>query len=123
MQKVKAKKIGSIILNVLLYIFLAICICSVFMTVFAKRSNGAAELFGYQMRIVTSDSMAECELTDVSGYEIKDIPVRSMIFIKMMNMSRRWHVMTIEKSQKCRSIIKMIYTGFSRRRNLIFCRL
>ena len=84
MQKAKAKKISSIVLNVLLYVFLAICILSVFITVFSKRSNGAAEIFGYQMRIVTSNSMAECELTDVSGYEIKDIPIRSMIFIKMM---------------------------------------
>lgn len=85
MDKARVKKIGNIILNVLLYIFLAICIFSVFLTVFSKKdSDGAAEIFGYQMRVVTSDSMAESEHTDVSGFEIKDIPVRSMVFVKVM---------------------------------------
>ena len=81
----KIKKISSVVLNVLLYVFLAICILTVFMTVLSKRdSDGAAEIFGYQMRVVTSDSMAECEYTDVSDYRIKDIPVRSMVFVKVM---------------------------------------
>ena len=79
------KKIGKIALDVLVYIFLAICIFSVFITVFSKRDNdGAAEIFGYQMRVVTSSSMEKCELTDVSKFEIKDIPVRSMIFVKVV---------------------------------------
>lgn len=85
MEKTRMKKISNIVLNVLLYIFLAICIFSVFITVLSKRtSDGAAEIFGYQMRIVTSDSMSECENTDVSSYKIKDIPVRSMVFVKVM---------------------------------------
>ena len=85
MGKAKVKKISKIVLNVLLYIFLAICILSVFLTVFSKReSDGAVEIFGYQMRVVTSESMAECELTDVSEYKIKDIPLRSMVFVKVM---------------------------------------
>ena len=85
MDKTKLKKIGSITLNVFLYIFLAICIFSVILTVFSKKdSDGAAEIFGYQMRVVTSDSMAECEHTDVSNFKIKDIPIRSMVFVKVM---------------------------------------
>ncbi|MBQ8311202.1 MAG: hypothetical protein IJX80_09360 [Clostridia bacterium] len=85
MDKARVKRIGNIVLNVLLYIFLAICIFSVFLTIFSKKdSDGAAEIFGYQMRVVTSDSMAACEHTDVSGFEIKDIPVRSMVFVKVM---------------------------------------
>ena len=85
MNKAKTRKIGKIIIDVLLSIFLVICIFAVFVTVTAKRdSDGAAEIFGYQMRIVTSDSMAECEYTDVSEFDIKDIPVRSMIFIDVM---------------------------------------
>ena len=36
------------------------------------------------MRVVTSDSMAECELTNVSDYEIKDIPLGSMVFIQLV---------------------------------------
>lgn len=85
MNKARIKKIGNIVLNVLLYVFLAICILSVFMTVLSKRdSDGAAEVFGYQMRVVTSDSMAKCEHTDVSKFAIKDIPIRSMVFVKVM---------------------------------------
>lgn len=85
MDKTKFKKIGNIALNVLMYIFLAFCIFTVIVTLLSKRdSDGAAEIFGYQMRIVTSDSMAKCEYTDVSDYKIKDIPVRSMVFVKVM---------------------------------------
>lgn len=85
MDKAKIKKIGNIALNVLLYIFLAICILSVFVTLLSKRdSDGAAEIFGYQMRVVTSDSMSESEFTDVSAYKIKDIPIRSMVFVEVM---------------------------------------
>lgn len=85
MDKAKIKKIGKIALDVLLYIFLAICIFAVIVTVISKRdSDGAAEVFGYQMRVVTSDSMSESEFTDVSAYKIKDIPIRSMVFVKVM---------------------------------------
>lgn len=85
MEKTKIKKIGKIALDVLIYIFLAICIFSVFVTVLSKRdSDGAAEVFGYQMRVVTSDSMSESEFTDVSDFKIKDIPIRSMVFVKVM---------------------------------------
>ena len=85
MEKSKTKKISGIVLNVLLYVFLAICIFSVILTVFSKRgSDGAVEILGYQMRLVTSESMAKCEHTDVSDYKIKDIPVRSMVFVELM---------------------------------------
>lgn len=85
MDKAKIRKIGKITLDILLYIFLAICIFAVFVTVLSKRdSDGAAEVFGYQMRVVTSDSMSESEFTDVSAFKIKDIPIRSMVFVKVM---------------------------------------
>lgn len=84
MDKARIKKAGNIILNVLLYVFLAICIATVLITVLSKRDvDGAAEVFGYQMRVVTSDSMSKSEHTDVSSYKIKDIPVRSMVFVKV----------------------------------------
>lgn len=79
------KKLGKIAADFVVYLFLALCIFSVVITVLSKRdADGAAEVFGYQMRIVTSDSMAACEYTDVSGFEIKSIPIRSMIFVKTM---------------------------------------
>ncbi|MBE6699527.1 MAG: hypothetical protein E7584_04740 [Ruminococcaceae bacterium] len=81
-------KIGRVIRDIIIYIFLAICVFSVLVTVLSKKdSDGAAEIFGYQMRVVTSDSMAECEHTDVSAYKIKDIPKRSLVFVKMMPQS------------------------------------
>lgn len=85
MDKKTIKKTSGILINVVLYAFLAVCVLSVFLTVFSERdSDGAAELFGSQMRIVTSSSMEESEYTDVSAYEIKDIPIRSMIFIELI---------------------------------------
>ena len=79
------KKIVNIALNILLYTFLALCIFSVFFTVFAKRdSDGAAEIFGYQMRVVTTESMEKSDATDVSGFKIKSIPKNSMVFIDLL---------------------------------------
>ena len=85
MGKGKINKVGKVALDVLLYVFLAICIFSVFVTVLSKRDiDGAAEVFGYQMRVVTSESMMKSEFTDVSAYKIKDIPIRSMVFVKVI---------------------------------------
>ena len=47
-----------------------------------KDPDGTATLFGMQMRIVVSESMEKCDKTDVSDYDIKDIPVKSMVFIE-----------------------------------------
>lgn len=83
MKKTKIKKIGTVCFNVILYLFLALCIFSVILTIISKKSvDGATEVFGYELRVVTSDSMAECDQTDVSEYEIKSIPIRSMIFVE-----------------------------------------
>ena len=83
MEKTKMKKIANVALNVLLYIFLALCILSVVLTMFSKKNpDGAAEVFGYQMRIVVSESMAKCEYTDVSDFKIKSIPIHSLIFVQ-----------------------------------------
>lgn len=83
MDKVKVKKIGNILLNVLLAVFLTIAVLSVFLTFFSKKDiDGAADIFGHQLRVVTSDSMGASEHTDVSQYKIKEIPVRSLILIR-----------------------------------------
>ena len=85
MEKSKIKKAASVLGNILIYVFLVACIFSVVITLFSKRdSDGAAEIFGYQMRIVTSDSMAKSEYTDVSDFEIKSIPIRSMVFVEVI---------------------------------------
>lgn len=85
MNMTKIKKIGNVLSNILLGVFLVISVLTVILTVFSKKDvDGAAEIFGYQMRVITSNSMAACELTDVSEFEIKDIPLRSMVFVEVM---------------------------------------
>ena len=85
MNKAIIKKIGDVLINVVLYVFIAICILALVLAIFSKKdSDGAAEIFGYQMRVVVSDSMAKCEYTDVSDFDIKSIPIRSMIFVEVM---------------------------------------
>ncbi len=79
----KVKKTFQIISNVLSYLFLTVCIILVVLIIGSKKNqDGAMNFFGRQIRIVVSDSMAECEQTDVSEYEIKSIPVKSMVFIE-----------------------------------------
>lgn len=79
------KKVFKIIGNVLLYFIIAITIFILVITITSKKdSDGAATVFGYQLRFVQSDSMEECSLTDVSDYEIKSIRVKSCIFVKVV---------------------------------------
>ena len=79
------KKSGKIALNVLLYLFIIVCVFGVIMTISSKRdADDTATIFGRQMRIVLSPSMEKCDETDVSEYEIKDIPTGSMVFIDVV---------------------------------------
>lgn len=83
MNKEKVKKILRIVGDVLLYIFIGICLIGVIITISSKKNeDGTASIFGMQMRLVLTESMAKSEYTDVSEFEIKDIPVNSMIFIE-----------------------------------------
>jgi hypothetical protein len=50
----------------------------------AIASEGAAEIFGHQMRIVTSESMAANDAVDVSKWDIKSIPLSSMVFVQLV---------------------------------------
>lgn len=74
----------KITLNVLTYVFIGLCVLLVIMTVTAKKSDGAINVFGHQARIVISESMEKCDKTDVSKYKIKDIPLKSMVFIELV---------------------------------------
>ncbi|MGN1099503.1 MAG: hypothetical protein ACI4S9_04105 [Christensenellales bacterium] len=77
----RIKKTFVIIAEILFVCFFAVCIFALFASVTAKRSpDGAVNFFGYEMRTVLSDSMEKCDETDVSGFEIKDIPVKSLVF-------------------------------------------
>ena len=79
------RKALNIIFNVFVYAFVVLGIFAVMLTIFSKRdADGAINVFGMQMRIVISPSMEKCEETDVSAYKIKDIPVKSMVFITLV---------------------------------------
>ena len=84
MEKTQSlKKIASVLANILLYAFIAISIFGVIITVVSQKSDdGTATVFGMQIRYVLSPSMAKCEQTDVSGFEIKDIPEKSVVFVQ-----------------------------------------
>jgi hypothetical protein len=82
-KKQVLKKTLKITGDVLLYAFVIICLFSVLLTITAKKDpDGTATIFGRQMRYVQTASMEKCDETDVSKFEIKDIPVNSMIFIE-----------------------------------------
>lgn len=77
------KKILKIGANVLTYAFLVLCIFTLFIAVSSKKdADGAATVFGKQIRIIRSDSMAKSEFTDVSNYKIKSLPIKSLIVVE-----------------------------------------
>ncbi|MDY4676951.1 MAG: hypothetical protein SO373_07380 [Candidatus Borkfalkiaceae bacterium] len=83
-KKSKVNKILSIVGNVVTVLVAILAFFVVAITITAKRdSDGTATVFGMQLRFVKSGSMEKCDLTDVSGYEIKSIPVKSCIFIEV----------------------------------------
>ncbi len=82
-KKINYKKIGKIAYNLVMYLFLGLCAVALVLTVTAKRSSdGAAEIFGYQLRTVLTPSMEKCDETDVSDFGIKSIPQNSMVLVQ-----------------------------------------
>lgn len=79
----KWKKAFKVTLNVLTYVFIIFCLMAVIFSLLGKKSeDGATEIFGYQLRIVQSDSMSSYEGFDTSKFEIGAIPVKSMVFVQ-----------------------------------------
>ena len=69
--------------DVLFCLIIAFALFVLIISVSAKRdADGTANVLGYQLRFVRSGSMEKCDQTDVSGYKIKSIPVKSCVFIK-----------------------------------------
>lgn len=69
--------------DVLFCLIIAFALFVLIISVSSKRdADGTANVFGYQLRFVRSGSMEKCDQTDVSGYKIKSIPVKSCVFIK-----------------------------------------
>ena len=81
--KQKVLKALQIAGDVLFCLIIAFALFVLIISVSAKRdADGTANVFGYQLRFVQSGSMEKCDQTDVSGYKIKSIPVKSCVFIK-----------------------------------------
>ena len=81
----KVWRVCKIAGNVLLYVILAIALFVVVLSIATKKdADGAATVFGKQIRIVRSDSMEKCEETDVSGYDIKDLPIKTLLVIDVV---------------------------------------
>lgn len=78
------KKVFKVISNAVMYFFIALCVLLVICSITGKKTNGAINVFGHQMRVVISRSMERCDQTydDISKYTIKDIPLKSMVFIE-----------------------------------------
>lgn len=77
------RKFIRIIIDLLLSVFLMFVALTVVVVVASKRDvDGTAEIFGHQLRVVTSDSMGKCELTDASQYKIKSIPIESLVVVQ-----------------------------------------
>ena len=81
--KQKVLRVLQIAGDVLFCLIIAFALFVLIISVSAKRdADGTATVFGYQLRFVRSGSMEKCDQTDVSGYKIKSIPVKSCVFIK-----------------------------------------
>lgn len=81
----KLKKPIKIILDILLYIFIALCLAGVVISVVSKKDDdGTATVFGYQLRFVQSPSMERCDETyeSIKEYDVKDIKTKSLVIIK-----------------------------------------
>ncbi len=81
-RKLNPRTVLRIAVNVLVYAFLIFCALALIMFAASKPNDGrGAELFGRQYLTVLTNSMEKCEETDVSMYEIQDIPVDSLISV------------------------------------------
>lgn len=84
-DKTKIKKTLDIVLNVFLGIFLVFCITAIITVIVSKKAeDDAVTINGTQVRLVLTESMEESEYTDVSEYEIKDVPKDSLIGLEVI---------------------------------------
>ena len=83
-MSVSVKKTFKIISYVILYSLLAFAVLVLLFTLTAKRSDyGATEVFGYQLFTVESESMEKNPNCDVSKYDVRSIPMHSLVFVEL----------------------------------------
>lgn len=118
--KTVLQKILDVALKVIVVIVVIIAVFVLFVTITSKKSpDGAANIFGYQMRTILTGSMEkckhedpseECDHVDVSKYEIGHLPVDTMIFIELVpedkDEANEWY-----KNLKEGDVLTFQYTG------------
>ncbi len=83
--KSTARRVFGVIGDVVLVAFVALAIFVLVVSIVSKKDeDGAATIFGKQMRFVLSSSMEACDETDVSNYKIKSIKVKSCVFVDVI---------------------------------------
>lgn len=76
------KKVVSLIGNILIYVFCALCVVLLIFSIVSKvNGDDTVRIFGREMRIVVSGSMERNDNTDVSNFKIKSIKTGSIVFI------------------------------------------
>ena len=75
------KVIGTLFVSILTVIATAMVIITI---ISPKGADGASQIFGYEIRVVETNSMEECDATDVSGYEIGSLKKDTMIAITLV---------------------------------------
>ena len=76
---------GSFIGLIITCILAVLCTAMVVITIISpKGADGASQIFGYELRIVESNSMEECDATDVSEYEIGSFSKNTMLIVALV---------------------------------------
>ena len=79
------RRVWDVTTAVLLCILASLCTVAVVLTLFSpKGSDGASQIFGYELRIVESNSMEAHEDTDVSEYEVGSFRKGTMIALELV---------------------------------------
>lgn len=83
MKHASKKSFINIIKIVIFSIFTLVAVLGIIFSISSKRNgkDGSVSFFGHQAMIVLTNSMDKCHETDVSKFDIKSIPAKSMIFI------------------------------------------
>lgn len=79
------KKSLRIVLDIFVLIVVLVALGLLLITLISKKdTDGAANVFGYQIRTIISDSMDQSLETNVETYNIKSLPIKSLIIIQMV---------------------------------------
>ena len=82
--------------KILVSILTVICTALIVITVVSPKGvDGASQIFGYELRVIETNSMEECEATDVSEFEIGSLKKNTMIAITLVpereDEARDWY--------------------------------